>query len=263
VVVTTYLGSSKEGYYTNCCIICGVWVQSDRRVDYFDTYASVMNGKSFRIPLALYNSSEEYSMQHWDVKQAFVNAPIEETVYVHQIKGCEKEGEERSVLRLKKALYGTKQAAAAWQKHLAQILVSEGGRRNLKDECVFIFNECGGVCVIGTHVDDLFVLSDRKGEKIRDKVLKKLQEGMEIDNRGEISYALDMCIETDRERGILKISQHIKNLIHKFQLSEAKGKETPGVVNDELTTEHIPKTQKEQQEVGKLPIRELIGGLWW
>ena len=122
-------------------------------LDYFDTYASVMNGKSFRILLALYNSSEEYSMQHWDVKQAFVNAPIEETVYVHQIKGCEKEGEERSVLRLKKALYGTKQAAAAWQKHLAQILVSEGGRRNLKDECVFIFNECGGVCVIGTQRD--------------------------------------------------------------------------------------------------------------
>ena len=34
-------------------------------------------------------------------------------------------------------------------------------------------------------------------------------------------------------------------------------------MNDELTTEHIPKTQKEQQEVGQLPIRELIGGLWW
>jgi len=31
-------------------------------VDYFDTYASVMNG---RILLALYNSSEESRMQHW------------------------------------------------------------------------------------------------------------------------------------------------------------------------------------------------------
>jgi len=102
---------------------------------------------------------------------------------------------------------------------------------------VFIFNECGGVW---THVE--FVLSDRKGEKIRDRVLKKLQEGMEIDNRGEISYALDMCIETDSERGISQ-QQYIKNLIHKFQLSEAKGKETPGVVNDDSQQKHSENTK--------------------
>ena len=46
-------------------------------------------------------------MQHWDVKQAFVNAPIEEIVYVQQIKGFERENTQGKVLKLKKALYGT------------------------------------------------------------------------------------------------------------------------------------------------------------
>ena len=56
-------------------------------VDYFDTYASVMNTKSFRILLALYNHDPMFSLEHWDVKQAFVNAPIEEEIYVHQVRG--------------------------------------------------------------------------------------------------------------------------------------------------------------------------------
>ena len=108
-------------------------------VDYFDTYASVMNTKTFRILLTLYNKDKHMSMQHWDVKQAFVNAPIEEVVYVQQIKGFERENTQGKVLKLKKALYGTKQAAHAWQKYLSGILVKMGGRRNLKDECVYVF----------------------------------------------------------------------------------------------------------------------------
>ena len=50
-----------------------------------------MNTKTFRILLTLYNKDKHMSMQHWDVKQAFVNAQIEEVVYVQQIKGFERE----------------------------------------------------------------------------------------------------------------------------------------------------------------------------
>jgi hypothetical protein len=89
-------------------------------VDYFDTYASVMNTKSFRVLLALYNKDASMSMQHWDVKQAFVNAPLEETVYVHQVKGFERPGQLEKILKLNKALYGTRQAAHAWQKYLSR-----------------------------------------------------------------------------------------------------------------------------------------------
>ena len=66
-------------------------------------------------------------MQHWDIKQAFVQAPIEEEIYVHQIKDFEMLGKEKKNLRLKKALYGTKQAANAWQKFLTEIFIAAGG----------------------------------------------------------------------------------------------------------------------------------------
>src|SRR6185437_15115084 len=194
-------------------------------VDYHDTYASVMVGKSFRILLAIYNTNKNYTMQHWDVRQAFVNAPIQEEIYVQQVRGCEKKKRERCVLKLNKALYGTRQAAYAWQTFLADILTKMGGRRNLKDECVYIFREGDAWCIIGTHVDDLFPLCNSQGEKIRERILACLKDKMEIDNKGEIKYALDTHIERDREGGTLKISQqtYIENIIHEYNMKEAKG----------------------------------------
>jgi len=70
-----------------------------------------MTTKSFRILLSIWNNHPDFGFEHWDVKNAFVNAPVSETIYVRQVEGFEKKGEENKILKLKKALYGTKQAA--------------------------------------------------------------------------------------------------------------------------------------------------------
>src|SRR6185295_2935806 len=70
-----------------------------------------MTTKSFRILLAIWNNFPDLKFEQWDVKTAFVNAPLKETVFCHQVAGFEKVGTEGQVLRLRKALYGTKQAA--------------------------------------------------------------------------------------------------------------------------------------------------------
>ena len=223
-----------------------------------------MNKKSFRILLAIYNHNPVFSFEHWDVKQAFVNAPLEEEIDVHQVRGFERPGQESKILRLLKALYGTRQAAHAFQQFLSGILVAEGGRRNLKDECVFVFREGEGVCIIGTHVDDLFVLFNTEGKKIRDRVFRKMNEKMEVDNKGEIKYALDTHIERDRENGTLRISQeaYIQSIIKEYRMQDAAGKETPAPTT-EITEKDLPQTDEERASVGGLPIRRVIGKLWW
>ena len=47
-------------------------------VDYESTFASVMTTKTFRILLAIWNSFPSMCFEHWDVKTAFVNAPLKE-----------------------------------------------------------------------------------------------------------------------------------------------------------------------------------------
>ena len=86
----------------------------------------VFSSKSFRILLSVWNCFPAFIFQHWDVKAAFTNAPLEETIYVHQVPGFEKEGTLGKVLLLKKALYGTKQAARAFQLFLRKKILKMG-----------------------------------------------------------------------------------------------------------------------------------------
>ena len=79
-------------------------------------------------------------------KQAFVQAPVEEEIYVHQIKDFEKPGQETKILRLKKALYGTKQAANAWQKFLFDV------HRSLQS-----MGACTKACFISQCCMDVFL----------------------------------------------------------------------------------------------------------
>ena len=46
-------------------------------VDYQETFAGVVVGKSFRIMLAMLNEDPTHEMDHWDVKMAFTQAPVE------------------------------------------------------------------------------------------------------------------------------------------------------------------------------------------
>src|SRR4051812_41411359 len=57
-----------------------------------------------------------------------------------------------------------------------------------------------------TH-DDIFCLFNVLGKRLRDRLFKKFQEYVEIDNLGPVSWALNTLILRDRKNGILKISQ--------------------------------------------------------
>ena len=192
-------------------------------VDYDQTFASVMTTKSFRILLAIWNNFPNLKFEHWDVKTAFVNAPLKETVFCHQVAGFEKVGTEGQVLRLRKALYGTKQAAHAWQQFLCKILLDLGAKRHPKDECIYIFRErekeekSESFLFLGTHVDDLFPLCNEGGEKIKLRILGELKRHMQ--NKGTLSFALERNIN----RGTLKISQtaYIKNLLKEYNMESA------------------------------------------
>jgi hypothetical protein len=233
-------------------------------VDYQDTFASVMTVKTFRILLSIWNSNPTYQFEHWDVKTAFVNAPLKEVVYVHQVKGFERGETEGKILRLRKALYGTKQAANAWQQFLSGILKYTGGRTHLKDECMYIFEKDSAWVYLCSHVDDLFVLCNAEGVQIRQNLLSELKKQMEIENKGTVSWALNMRIDRDAIAGVLKISQatYAEALIKEYNQFQSKGKDAPATPQD-LSEQDLPSSPEEKSAVARLPFRSLIGRLWW
>jgi len=82
-------------------------------IDFDEVFASVARMESVRMLLAV-AAQESWLVHHMDVKSAFLNGELTEEVYVQQPPGFTAAGHEQKVLRLKKVLYGLRQAPRAW-----------------------------------------------------------------------------------------------------------------------------------------------------
>ena len=88
------------------------WYNQQEGIDYEETFALVARLKAIRMLLvfACYKSFILYQM---DVKSVFLNGFINEEVFVEQLPGFESFNFPNNVFKLKKAIYGLKQALRA------------------------------------------------------------------------------------------------------------------------------------------------------
>ena len=116
--------------------------------------------------------------------------------------------------------------------------------------------------MIGTHVDDLFVLFNTKGERLKDEVWQYLNEVLTIKSMGDAVWTLQMSINRDPNAGVLKISQasFTREVIRRFNISTPASE-----IGDEaaMSENDLPSTPEEKEDIDQLPFLELIGCLWW
>ena len=73
--------------------------------------------ESVRLLLAL-AAAKHWRVHDLDIKSAFLNGELAETVFIRQHPGFAVKGEEHRVLRQRKVLYGLRQAPRAWNAKL-------------------------------------------------------------------------------------------------------------------------------------------------
>ena len=81
-----------------------------------------------------------FNLYQIDVKCAFLNGYLNKEVFVEQPKGFKDPYSPDHVLRLKKTLYGSKQAPRAWYNRLTQYLLDRGFKRGYADRTLFVKN---------------------------------------------------------------------------------------------------------------------------
>lgn len=107
-------------------------------LDYQETFSPVVRYSTIRMLLAL---TAEYNLciEHLDVKTAFLNGDLEETVYMEQPECFQVKGYENMVYRLNKAVYGLKQASKSWYDKINKILCDKLKFNRLPSEpCVIL-----------------------------------------------------------------------------------------------------------------------------
>ena len=169
-------------------------------IDYAETFAGTAHLTSIRTLLAL-AAGNRMKLWQMDITRAFTTAPLTDAIlYSYPPDGLE--GYEGKVWRLKKSLYGAKQAAHLFSEHLSGVLLDMGLRRCQADTSVWVMKENRGsgrvACLyVCTWVDDCIIAySD---EKIRDK----FRDGIKFRD------CLSMTILQDEENGSITVSQVI------------------------------------------------------
>ncbi|GJU24923.1 retrovirus-related pol polyprotein from transposon TNT 1-94 [Tanacetum coccineum] len=93
-------------------------------IDFEEYFAPVSRLEVVWIFIA-YAAHKSFLIYQMDVKTTFLNGPLKEEVYVSQLDGFVDPDHPERVYRLKKALFGLKQAPRAWYDKLSKFLIAK------------------------------------------------------------------------------------------------------------------------------------------
>ena len=107
-------------------------------IDYSETFTPVIKSASLWVFLAIC-AHHGWKVCQMDIKSAYLNGSISEDIYMQQPRGYEEKGGENKIAKLKKGLYGLKQAGQEWYAMLHDFLIQLGFCQTHADHSVFVF----------------------------------------------------------------------------------------------------------------------------
>ena len=98
-----------------------------------------------------------------NVKTAFLNESLEETIYMVQPEGFIAKDQEKKVCKLQKFIYGLKQASRSWNIKFDQSVKTFGFVQSPDEPCVYKKNGGNVVVFLILYVDDILLIGDDVG----------------------------------------------------------------------------------------------------
>lgn len=228
-------------------------------IHYKETYAPVSRQATVRTCLAIaaWNGLKRRVL---DIDSAFLHSDLPTPLYMKAPKGLNlKNGE---VLKIKKGLYGAKQAARLWWLHFTDYLKSVGFTPNPADPCLMMKVSGDTFLMIPLYVDDCPIFGS--SDLVIDQFLEQVRKKFKI-KTSSMNFVLGMELEDKEDGGILlHQNKYIRELVHKFKitLSARKQYQTPLPVGWDIE-QGKEMTQKEVKKVSELPYAMLIGSLMY
>ena len=196
-------------------------------IDYNEVFSPVARATTIRSLLAVANIYD-LEIHQMDVTTAFLNGTLDHEIYMEQPRGFVDASKADYVCKLKKGLYGLKQAARCWNNTLTQYLISEGYIKSTADECIYFkVNDDGSFVLFPLYVDDLFPISNNTQFLIEEK--RKIKAKFQMVDNGDIHYVLGMQISRNRANTVLTIGHpnYLLSILKRFKMERCKPVATP------------------------------------
>ena len=237
--------------------------------DYTHTFSATLRATSFRLFLAI-AAGRKLQVDQFDVTNAFVQSELDTELYVEPPKGFITKGKDGKpqVLKLFKALYGTKQAARLWQQALIKRLTSMGFKQSPHDPCIFRYVGKHGECLVGAYVDDILCASSSPGAlawfSSNFLFSEQNQDGFYGKHLGKVNYFLGMAIDQFDDYSIsVNQTKYISKMLDKFTAGHRSNsiKHHKPCSPESFAKLATAKDDMERERVSVLPYLEIIGSL--
>jgi len=129
------------------------------------------------------------------------------------------------VYKLKKSLYGLKQAAWAWYDRLSNFLIKNDFKRGQVDTTLFWRTLEKDIPIVQIYVDDIIFGSTNA--YLCKEFSKLIQDEFEMSMMGELKFFLGIQINQCKDGVYVHQTKYTRKLLKKFKLEDCKLMNTP------------------------------------
>jgi hypothetical protein len=232
-------------------LVCKCYAQIEG-LDFDETFAPVARLEAIRIFLS-YAFHKRFKVYQMNVKSTFLNGDLNEEVYMEQLEGFELFDNLDLVCKLKKDLYGLKQALRAWYHRLDTYLKEKGFKRGTVDNNLYIKTECDDFLIVLVYVDGI-IFGCNKDSLVK-WFASTMESKFEMYMIGELSFFLGLQITQRSEGMFISQEKYLREILKRFQIEDSKPMGTPMVIGCKLSKDD------DSPDVDQSSYRSMIGNL--
>jgi hypothetical protein len=228
-------------------------------LDFGETFAPVASAATIRLLLSV-AVHKDMILRQFDIKLAFVSAAIDRPVYMRSPVGSgEPSG---SVWKLKRSLYGLRQAPRLFNAKLHATLCSFGWKQSKHDPCLYILRKGKHFSFLVAVVDDLLLATTNSSTC--KTFYKNMSRVFDFKDMGAPVYMIGMHLLRSGPKLQISQQQYIRDIAHRHSslLLNCTPVTTPAVASFKMVKTGLYRCDPSPSVDSKL-YRSLIGALMY
>ncbi|GJQ95323.1 retrotransposon protein, putative, ty1-copia subclass [Tanacetum coccineum] len=229
-------------------------------IDYEETFSPVADIRAIRILIAI-AAYYDYEIWQMDVKTAFLNGYLNEEVYMEQPEGFVNPKYPNRVCKLKRSIYGLKQASRQWNKRFDDEIKKFGFTQNRDEPCVYLKASRSNVTFLILYVDDILIMGNNI--PMLQDVKSYLGRCFAMKDLGEAAYILGIKIYRDRSRRLIGLCQsaYIEKILKRFHMENSKRGSIPMQEKLRLSKSQGASTPAELKRMQNVSYTSAVGSI--